>query len=536
MKIPTDKPVFVLTGDVDWAAEACIEDFAGEFGALGIKPVLMATGPSAALKRLHADGAIELGVHPNFLPGSSHGGNVPDVIEHICGLYPEATTFRSHSFVDSSQITALMKGRGFKYDSNLCLHLQEGLFPLQHESGLVRFPVFWEEDVHWDRGGQWDADELISTFMTPGLKILNVHPLNFALNVPDAQGYQRIKSKTQSLTAQDLKELRFQGPGTRTFLLSLVKKIIAAGFRFHTLKELHDLHAESAHANLGADTGRTTLIKREEYEAYQQRSATEKQDMLKDAYEKRNSLDRYATSRDFNLRELEIAALGRYLPEGEVVDLGCGNGYTLISLAKNSGGSSMVGVDFSENLITGAVKLAEMEGVAKPPKFVCADAIKYVCDLAPASVDAVITERFLLNLPDVQVQQKVIAESFRVLRPGGRLLMCEGSMQGFRGLNSLRKALGLAEILETSADNMSARRFEDAEIEEFSTKQVGFHLIAKVGFSDYFAISRAIHPLLIAPEKPRFDAKINELARQMQLNRPLNPEIGSNVIWVLEKR
>src|SRR4030095_13230537 len=37
------------------------------------------------------------------------------------------------------------------------------------------------------------------------------------------------------------------------------------------------------------------------------------------------------------------------------------------------------------------------------------------------------------------------------------------------------------------------------------------------------------------PEPPRFDAPINDLARQLQLHAPMLPGIGSNALWVLEK-
>jgi hypothetical protein len=47
--------------------------------------------------------------------------------------------------------------------------------------------------------------------------------------------------------------------------------------------------------------------------------------------------------------------------------------------------------------------------------------------------------------------------------------------------------------------------------------------------------TRVIHPLLAAPEPPRFDAPINDLARQLQLHAPMLPGIGSNALWVLEK-
>jgi hypothetical protein len=204
-----NSPVFVLTSDVDWASEDCLEDWIAALRPFAIRPVVMATGRSQVLDRCLRDGQIEIGVHPNFLPGSSHGADVAAVIDHVLGLYPQAQTFRSHCFVDSSPITDAFAARGFRYDSNLCLHMQENIVPLRHSSGLTRFPVFWEDDVHWTWfKGRWDLDTLFAEFLTPGLKILNVHPFNFALNVPDEETYRAVKKHIPSLSRDEMEGVR----------------------------------------------------------------------------------------------------------------------------------------------------------------------------------------------------------------------------------------------------------------------------------------------------------------------------------------
>ena len=51
------------------------------------------------------------------------------------------------------------------------------------------------------------------------------------------------------------------------------------------------------------------------------------------------------------------------------------------------------------------------------------------------------------------MQRDVIRNAYRVLAPGGRLLFCEGSEDGFEALNELRAGVGLPEILATSKEN-----------------------------------------------------------------------------------
>lgn len=178
--------------------------------------------------------------------------------------------------------------------------------------------------------------------------------------------------------------------------------------------------------------------------------------------------------------------------------------------------------------------LLQRESPVTRPRFLCADAVAHISGVPDASVDAVITERFLLNLPDAHTQRLVIRESWRALRPGGHLVMCEGSLEGFRGLNQIRASVGLPEIEERSGENMSAIRFEDAELEAFCAG-LGLRLVDKAGFRDYFILSRVLHPLLVAPQPPRFGARLNDLAGQIQRCLPMTPGVGSNVVWVFRK-
>ena len=69
-----------------------------------------------------------------------------------------------------------------------------------------------------------------------------------------------------------------------------------------------------------------------------------------------------------------------------------------------------------------------------------------------------------------------------------------------------------------------------------ATQELGYVLRSKLGFSTFFLITRVLHPLLVAPKAPSFDAPINDLARKLQMPTPMLPGFGSNVLWVLEKR
>lgn len=284
--------------------------------------------------------------------------------------------------------------------------------------------------------------------------------------------------------------------------------------------------------------GRLDNVTEEDYNNYWNESEESRQSILRDLYNKRNAVDPYATSRDYNQRELEIIAIKQNINRpGKIIDLGCGNGYTLISLAKEFKDCVMTGIDFSENLIQGAREISkyEQDNLLSIPNFLCGDALKYIEEVTDNSTEYFITERFLLNLPSEEVQYNTIKRIFRALAPGGRLIMCEGSKKGFENLNDLRIKMGLKPIPETSIDNLSSIRFNDDKLENFITKEVGFKLVNKLGFSTFFAISRVLYPTFIAPESPQFNSRINDLAKEMQTHLPFECGLGSNVLWILDK-
>ena len=536
-----NQPVFCITSDIDWASPFCTQDFLDLLQSFDVTPTLFATHDCPTVKAFSRTHPDDVGVHPNFRANSSHGKDECSIIDHIFNLYPNAKSFRSHAFCDSSNILQEMARRGIKYDSNLCLYLQPNIVPLQLGiPGITRFPVFWEDDIHWlQTGGDWDLQKFLQAFASPGLKIINVHPFIISANACSADYYSNVKKHVTTLTQGDLDTIRYKGPGARTFLVELIKFVKSQGMRFHTLNELYRLFpAKSFLVSEDQTKGRTTEHSDAEYQKYWSMSDADKQRFLKESYQQRNPTDVYATSRDFHARELEIKAISEGLfSKGDVLDIGCGNGYTLISLAKRFKDCKMVGVDFSDNLVQGAKLLAEKEkaNLQNPPEFICADAIRYIKELTDNSLECVITERFVQNMPSFHTQKEVIQQIYRVLKKGGRFLMCEGSEDGFNRLNELRRQVGLSIIPATSADNVSAIRIVDQEFEKFAESEIGFKLVKKLGFSNYMIASRVLQPLMVQPMKPRFDSNYNKFARFIQEHTEFTPGFGSNVLWILEK-
>ena len=535
------KPVFSITMDADWASEACLTAAIEICVSHNVVPTVFVTNQSEVLKQYKADGKVELGVHPNFLPGSSQGSNYQEVTDTVLNLVPDANIFRSHCFYDNSLISKLFKDRGILYDSNLCLYMQRGIEPLLTGNHTWRLPVFWEDDVHWNKDNySWDVADYTDAFFSPGLKILNLHPVHLAANCPSAEYYSTNKRKLNAISKVDLNSIRHKEKGLATFVNELLDIAKLKNAEVITMSEMCQRYCiEKSARNEAKLQDRHSAYTDEVYEKYWSLSEEERVEFVRKSYDTRNALDIYATSRDVNMRELEIESICQNIsPNSVILDLGCGNGYTLLSLAKKLTGCKMTGVDFSENLIGGAKQLLKdwQSDLLSTLEFFEGDVFEHLNQTPDSSLDYVITERLVINMPSKDYQKKLISLIGKKLKSGGELLMCEGSLDGLYKLNELRVDFGLKEIPANSADNVSSIRIEQAELEAFVNSSTDLKIDRILGYSLYQLISRLIYPTLIYPENPKFDSELNLLAFALQKKTPFESGYGGNALYILKRK
>ena len=235
-----ESPSFCFTTDIEWAPEWAIEDLFALADSYDIRLTPFLTHRSDYLwRRFAGPHASAAGVHPNFLPGSTHGASVGEVIDHVTQLWPAARSFRAHCFYDETRMNRRMADRGFRYDSNLCAFLQTGLVPLRTATQIIRFPVFWEDDVHSGFGMPWTIEAIDEELRSPGLKIFNVHPPRVALNIADETFYEASRPLFGD-PKLDRAAHAYQGAGPRTFLESLFAYTRAMGHAVVTLDELYE--------------------------------------------------------------------------------------------------------------------------------------------------------------------------------------------------------------------------------------------------------------------------------------------------------
>ncbi len=321
-----------------------------------------------------------------------------------------------------------------------------------------------------------------------------------------------------------------QGVGTRSNLRRLLDEVRRRpGSTCRSLPDLHRFavsgEAASASASASASvTGQSqTAITRREYD---QMNNAQRAAYKRAAFNELASRGLYATSRDFNLRELEVEFIIQEIEHFaersdrrlRIADLGCGNGYTTLRIAE-AVDADIVGIDFADALIDGARELAEdFAGRLRcAPRFELGDIT--TMPLPPQHFDVVVTERVLLNMTDIAAQAAMLRRIHDLLRPGGIYVLAEGNRDGLRRLNALRVELGLEAIPDREEyQNVGSLKFDE---DAFETMIDGlFKTLATRNFGSYFLISRVVHPLLVAPNAPTFDHKINEIARHLQSCRP----------------
>jgi hypothetical protein len=181
-----------LTLDLDWAADAVIEDTIDIVEAAGAAATWFVTHDTPVLERLRSNPRFELGIHPNFnfllLGDGRNGADSAEVVDRLLAIVPEAKAVRSHSVTQSSQILDLFVERGLTHDCNHFIPEESGitLQPWRYWGGMVKVPYFWEDDVYCLSDRRSPIAEVAAR---DGLRVFDFHPIHIFLNTEDMRRY-----------------------------------------------------------------------------------------------------------------------------------------------------------------------------------------------------------------------------------------------------------------------------------------------------------------------------------------------------------
>jgi len=205
--------------------------------------------------------------------------------------------------------------------------------------------------------------------------------------------------------------------------------------------------------------------------------------------------DEVIRSKEAGLIERFFDVLGQSQPLGRVLELGCGNAYMLERLAETWPNTSFFGMDFSLDMLQAARRRAAVKSTLR------GDA--RALPIGDQSVDAVFTERCLINILSWPGQQSALEEIARVLRPGGTYLMIECFTDGLELNNRARTECGL-DALEPAFHNRyfdkdlffaAVTKWFDVVSPEDLSPDDPISLASNFLSSHYF-VARVLHPLI----------------------------------------
>lgn len=248
---------------------------------------------------------------------------------------------------------------------------------------------------------------------------------------------------------------------------------------------------------------------------------------IRDFWNKRAELGEISGSNDYLLKNLELDQLRRRIPQQAcVLDAGCGNGETLIMLAKEKKCSGL-GIDFSPKMVELAKQNAAKNGVEKNLKF-----IEGALENIPGDIglfDFAITERSLINLDSKEKQHKAFVSIMDRLKENGRYYMLESCLDGLEKTNELRVSLGL-EAIAPPWHNLFLRQ---ADIEKWANEKYILEEVCHFS-STYHLLSRVVYAKIAQDKKEelRYDSDINLVSCRL----PPVGDYGPAKLWQWRKR
>ena len=200
---------------------------------------------------------------------------------------------------------------------------------------------------------------------------------------------------------------------------------------------------------------------------------------------------------DLPQRQCENSFIFRNLnPADEILEVGCGNGFLTQDLRKAV--KHVDAFDFSDNMI---VQAKEIYGEENNSFFTGSVLDENV---VTRQYDAVVCVRVLINLANLDEQKTSINNMVKWLKPGGRLILVEGYLDGFETLNDLRNTCGLEKMKPASINYYchlaDLRPFIDAKIDVDGEWDSGV----------FDLMTRVVYPLLVGADKATGPSEFHE--------------------------
>ncbi|MBS0629116.1 MAG: bifunctional demethylmenaquinone methyltransferase/2-methoxy-6-polyprenyl-1,4-benzoquinol methylase UbiE [Verrucomicrobia bacterium] len=188
----------------------------------------------------------------------------------------------------------------------------------------------------------------------------------------------------------------------------------------------------------------------------------------------------------FNLDQIWRRKMVRMLPEGKdlfVLDCATGTADQLICMMENTKRvKRAIGIDLAAEMVAIGEKKVQGKPYADALSFQIASALELPFE--ENTFDCVTISFGIRNVTDVK---KALAEFYRVLKPGGRVLILEGTVPKMRWLRAIHLFYlrnFLPRIGQMISKNNYAYRYLNETIETFPSGEAFCSIMRDVGFGD----------------------------------------------------
>ena len=191
----------------------------------------------------------------------------------------------------------------------------------------------------------------------------------------------------------------------------------------------------------------------------------------------------------------------------KILEIGCGNG-TLLNELNKKNFKSVIGIDFLEEF----VELSKSRNL--PYKIEAGDVREL--HFEDSYFDVIISERVIINLLNLDHQNKAFSEVRRVLKKHGYFIMFEALEDAWINSNEARQEFGLTKIPMASQN----RWFKSGELENFIDKR--FEIINEINgkklqpkniLSSHYFMTRVIHAAITSSSSEKIKERNTHFAK-----------------------
>lgn len=227
---------------------------------------------------------------------------------------------------------------------------------------------------------------------------------------------------------------------------------------------------------------------------------------------------------DLVQRELEAEFIKKHIKKTDkILEVGCGNGFFTSFLREIA--DHVDAFDYAENMIEQAKSIYHEKN----------NHFFHDNLLAPQHVtdqyDCVVCVRVLINLQNIDEQKTALKNLFSWVKPGGKLVLLEGFIEGFNALNTIRSNAGIDKMSPAAINFYS----EKSVFETFFPPEIKVLDTFNTGMFDF--LTRVIYPALVGPNNATEQGEFHEKIKNVSAS--YNPSCLEKLArlhgWALEK-